>query len=196
MTKHRKVYSLVVYILLLGFISLSLISCQCSTESNGDSDKIWFDFGTSSAEEIVGSSSYHLEGVNDQIEVPFERRAGVKFVSVKLNGIPLEMILDTGCSSTLISVAEANYLYSKGLISDEDIIGETYSQIADGSLRVGLEINLRELEIGGEEALTFQNVRAVIDKNVNAPLLLGNEVFDRVGSVTVDNDRDVVIFSK
>lgn len=196
MTKHRKVYSLVVYILLLGFISLSLISCQCSTESNGDSDKIWFDFGTSSAEEIVGSSSYHLESVRDQIEVPFERRAGVKFVSVKLNGIPLEMILDTGCSSTLISVAEANYLYSKGLISEEDIIGETYSQIADGSLRVGLEINLRELEIGGEEALTFQNVRAVIDKNVNAPLLLGNEVFDRVGSVTVDNDRDVVIFSK
>ena len=108
----------------------------------------------------------------------------------------MEMILDTGCSSTLISVAEANYLYSKGLISEEDIIGETYSQIADGSLRVGLEINLRELEIGGEEALTFKNVRAVIDKNVNAPLLLGNEVFDRVGSVTVDNDRDVVIFSK
>lgn len=196
MTKHRKAYSLLVYILLLGFISLSLISCQCSTESNGDRDKIWFDFGTSSAEEIVGSSSYPLEGVNDQIEVPFERQAGVKFVSVKLNGIPMEMILDTGCSSTLISVAEANYLYSKGLISDEDIIGETYSQIADGSLRVGLEINLRELEIGGEEALTFKNVRAVIDKNVNAPLLLGNEVFDRVGSVTVDNDRDVVIFSK
>ena len=196
MTKHRKVYSLVVYILLLGFISLSLISCQCSTESNGDRDKIWFDFGTSSAEEIVGSSSYPLEGVNDQIEVPFERQAGVKFVSVKLNGIPMEMILDTGCSSTLISVAEANYLYSKGLISDEDIIGETYSQIADGSLRVGLEINLRELEIGGEEALTFKNVRAVIDKNVNAPLLLGNEVFDRVGSITVDNDREVVIFSR
>lgn len=196
MTKHRKVYSLVVYILLLGFIFLSLISCQCSTESNGDSDKIWFDFGTSSVEEIVGSSSYPLEGVNNQIEVPFERQAGVKFVSVKLNGIPMEMILDTGCSSTLISVAEANYLYSKGLISEEDIIGETYSQIADGSLRVGLEINLRELEIGGEEALTFKNVRAVIDKNVNAPLLLGNEVFDRVGSVTVDNDRDVVIFSK
>ncbi|WP_298545451.1 TIGR02281 family clan AA aspartic protease [uncultured Porphyromonas sp.] len=196
MTKHRKAYSLLVYILLLGFISLSLISCQCSTESNGDRDKIWFDFGTSSAEEIVGSSSYPLEGVNDQIEVPFERQAGVKFVSVKLNGIPMEMILDTGCSSTLISVAEANYLYSKGLISDEDIIGETYSQIADGSLRVGLEINLRELEIGGEEALTFKNVRAVIDKNVNAPLLLGNEVFDRVGSITVDNDREVVIFSR
>lgn len=196
MTKHRKAYSLLVYILLLGFISLSIISCQCSTESNGDRDKIWFDFGTSSAEEIVGSSSYPLEGVNDQIEVPFERQAGVKFVSVKLNGIPMEMILDTGCSSTLISVAEANYLYSKGLISDEDIIGETYSQIADGSLRVGLEINLRELEIGGEEALTFKNVRAVIDKNVNAPLLLGNEVFDRVGSITVDNDREVVIFSR
>ena len=44
------------------------------------------------------------------ISVPFIERNGVKYVKVSVNGLDLEMIFDTGCSSTLISVAEANYL--------------------------------------------------------------------------------------
>lgn len=176
----------------VGMALLLLTGCQCSRDKYSDED-VYFDFssgeGTDAGTHTDASGFY-------EVEVPFEQRDGVKVVSVKLNGIPMDMILDTGCSTNLISLAEANYLYNKGVITDEDILGNTISQIADGSLKVGLVINLSMVEIGNEEDLTFRNVQVIVDNNMKAPLLLGNEILDRVSSVTVDNDRNVVIFKQ
>ena len=52
-----------------------------------------------------------------------------------MNGqFTVKMILDSGCSGTLISIAEAKYLYEKGCFTQDDILGTTQSQIADGSI--------------------------------------------------------------
>ena len=55
-------------------------------------------------------------------EVPFREAGGVKFVHVKVNGVGWDMIFDTGCSGTLLSLSEARYLAEKGLLQREDII--------------------------------------------------------------------------
>ncbi len=129
---------------------------------------------------------------DDEIEVPFRNVNGIKYVSVKVNGVGFDMIFDTGCSGALISIAEANYLYQKGKLSEEDILGVTTSQIADGSITVNTVVNLKEVIINDQ--IRCPNVIATVSDNINAPLLLGNAVLDRSASITIDNDKSVLIF--
>lgn len=129
---------------------------------------------------------------DDIVSVSFKEKAGVKYVPVTVNGFGFEMIFDTGCSGTLISIAEAQYLYSKGLLDETDFLGTTPSQIADGSIVENMVINLREVIIDGK--IRCQNVRASVSNNNNAPLLLGNEILDRAASYSVDNDNGLIHF--
>jgi len=91
---------------------------------------------------------------------------------------------------TLISMAEANYLYSKGLLSQEDVIGALDSQVADGRIVKNMVVNLKEVILGDQ--LVFHNVQASVSENMQAPLLLGNEVLNRVASYTIDNAQQVI----
>jgi len=130
---------------------------------------------------------------DEEVAVPFIEQGGVKLIDVTVNGkFTVKMILDSGCSSTLISIAEARFLYEKGGLTQDDILGTTQSQIADGTIVENMVINLRELVIGGEIACS--NVTAIVSSNTQAPLLLGNEVLDRAPSYSVDNQNKVIKF--
>lgn len=102
------------------------------------------------------------------------------------------MLFDTGCSSTLISIAEANYLYQKGVLTDDDILGNVQATIADGSVVNNTLVNLKELIIANK--IICHNVKATVSENAYAPLLLGNEVLNRAASYTIDNEKGVIIF--
>lgn len=130
---------------------------------------------------------------SSDVEVPFTESNGVKLIDVTVNRqFTVKMILDSGCSSTLISIAEAKYLYEKGCFTNDDILGVTQSQIADGSIVENMVINLKELIIGGQIVCT--NVTATVSTNTQVPLLLGNEVLNRVPSYSVDNENKVIKF--
>ena len=75
------------------------------------------------------SADYGQMTEADVISIPFSERNGVKYVNVSVNGFGFEMIFDTGCSGTLISVAEANYLYQKGYLTKDDILGIGQSRL-------------------------------------------------------------------
>lgn len=145
---------------------------------------------TVSAEESNDSS---LAESGEEVIVPFRSQGGVKFVQVSVNGVGFEMIFDTGCSNTLISLAEAKYLYDKGTLTDDDFVGVTQSQIADGSIVENMVVNLKEVVIGGK--IYCPNVMATVSNNLRGPLLLGNEVLDRVATIKIDNERDALIFN-
>ena len=130
---------------------------------------------------------------DEVISVPFNERNGVKFVEVKLNNsIGVDMILDSGCSGATISISEAEYLYNKGVLTDDDLVGAQNSTYADGRMELNQVVNLRELSIGGK--ITCQNVKATIIENPQVPLLLGNDVLNRVSSYEVDNQDQVIKF--
>lgn len=129
----------------------------------------------------------------DIVAVPFIESGGVKYIEVELNRtFTVRMILDSGCSGALISVAEAQHLYSKGVLTDEDFVGKTKSMIADGSVVENMVVNLREVIIGGK--IICPNVQATVSSNAQAPLLLGNEVLNRTASYTVDNQNKTINF--
>ncbi len=134
--------------------------------------------------------SYYDE--SEEVIVPFRNVGGVKYVKVSVNGFGFEMIFDTGCSDALISVAEANYLYQKGKLSVDDILGISHAMIADGSIVENMVVNLREVII--DDQIHCSNVQATVSNNINAPLLLGNDVLDRVATITIDNENEVLVF--
>lgn len=126
-------------------------------------------------------------------EVPFEKRQGVRFVKVKVNGVEMEMLFDTGASDVSISLTEAIYLFKQGKLNPEDIEGYKYSQIADGSIVEGMIINIRQLELG--EGLIAENVKAFVVGNMEAPLLLGNSAIEDFGSFEIDDVDEVIRFN-
>ncbi len=178
-----------IYLLVL---SLLIISCN-----EGKKQLSFYDDSdiTEDNTEIYEGSSNTTVTYNsgDEVAVPFTEQGGVKLIDVTVNRqFTVKMILDSGCSSTVISIAEAKYLYDKGCITQDDILGTTQSKIADGSIVENMVINLRELVIGGQ--ISCANVTAVVSSNTQAPLLLGNEVLNRAPSYSVDNQQQVIKF--
>lgn len=124
-------------------ITTTLFSC------GGDKKTpIYVETENVSEEKETEDTSYAQSG--EEIVVPFRNENGVKYVQVKVNGVGFEMIFDTGCSGALISVAEANYLYQKGKLTQEDILGTAQSQIADGSVVENMVVNLKEVVINDQ----------------------------------------------
>ena len=183
------------------FICLTLSVCIFFSSCNSEKKRqlAFYDTEENAMDSVIydnanfdTSTEVPHESSND-IKVPFEERNGVKLIDVTVNGqFTVKMILDSGCSGTLISIAEAKYLYEKGCFTKDDIIGVAQSQIADGSIVENMVINLKELVIGGKIACT--NVVATVSGNTQAPLLLGNEVLNRVPSYSVDNENEIIIF--
>jgi len=151
-------------------------------------------FETSNASvEQDGNMPGSVLSSGDIVAVPFIESGGVKYIEVELNrAFSVRMILDSGCSGALISVAEAQHLYSKGVLTNEDFVGKSSSMIADGSVVENMVVNLREIIIGGK--IICPNVQATVSSNAQAPLLLGNEVLNRTVSYTVDNQNKTINF--
>ncbi|WP_416438006.1 retropepsin-like aspartic protease family protein [Phnomibacter sp. MR] len=116
---------------------------------------------------------------------------GVRYVWIEINGIRLRFIFDTGASSICISPAEARVLYRQGTLRKEDVLDVEYFQDATGRISEGTKINLREVKIGN---LILENVKATVVDNINAPLLLGQTVLERFGSIEIDNENGEIIF--
>jgi aspartyl protease family protein len=119
-----------------------------------------------------------------------ETEHGVRYVWIEVNGIKLRFIFDTGASNICLSPAEATVLYRQGTLQKEDILTTEYFQDATGRISEGTKINLRTIKVGNAE---LKNVEATVIDNVNAPLLLGQSVLERFGSIEIDNNNNQII---
>ena len=178
----------------LSFILIAILFASCEGKKKRPA---FYDNGADTEIDSVAydnevSSDYEQMSDAEIVSIPFTEKNGVKYVNVSVNGFGFEMIFDTGCSGTLISVAEANYLYQKGYLTQDDIMGVSQSQIADGSIVENMVINLKEVILDGKIRCT--DVTATVSANNNAPLLLGNEVLNRVAAYAVDNENQTINF--
>ena len=89
---------------------------------------------------------------------------------IKVNGIQMNMIFDTGASSISISELEALFLIKQGAISEDDILGTQEFQTATGQISEGTIINIKSVQIGDR---TIFDVKANVVHNLKVPLLLG-----------------------
>ena len=124
-------------------------------------------------------------------EIAVKRNPGGTFeIPCDINGLALQMIFDTGASDVTISSVEANFMFKNGYLSEKDIKGKKYYQIANGQISEGTTITLREVKIGDA---VLHNVDASVVKSQKAPLLLGQSAMERFGTITIDNQNNKLI---
>ena len=126
-------------------------------------------------------------------ELPFTMDGGVCKVKCVINGLPLYFVFDTGASDVSISSVEANFMLKNGYLTDADFLGKQNYVTATGEIHEGTVINLREVRIGD---IVLKDVKASVVKSQAAPLLLGQTVFRRFGTLEVDNKASVIRFRK
>ncbi len=140
------------------------------------------------------SRDHKTKKESEQNEFPnklvMEVENGVRYVWIEVNGIRLRFIFDTGASNICISPIEASLLYRQGTLQKNDILDKEYFQDATGRISEGTKIHLRKIKVGN---IVLQNVEATVVDNVNAPLLLGQSVLERFGSIEIDNENNVII---
>ena len=134
----------------------------------------------------VKQSTTKYKGINS---IPMRREGGVCYVIVKINGVDMEVIIDTGASDVVISSIEALFLLKQGKLTEDDIIGTSYYKIANGTISAGTVIRLKSVQIG-DRILT--DVRATVVDNMEAPLLLGQSALDRFNTVSIDYTNNTI----
>lgn len=169
-------------------VVLSVCFSGCNSHQNED-----YSWDTMDEIEDVEDFEWTDTQPQDYIAIPYTEMYGnTIMLPVKINGVGLDMIFDTGASSTCITVAEAQYLYDKGLLSEDDILNVQAYQTADGNISVGLRVILSKIVIG--ETICVSNVEALVVEDQQAPLLLGQSVLRNFKEVSVDRENNVVKF--
>lgn len=123
-------------------------------------------------------------------EIPLVRQTGGSYlVKASINGLPMDFILDTGCSDVSISQVESDFMFKNGYLSKSDMKGERRYADAGGNINKAQTVNLSTVKLGN---LEVTNIRAGIVPNQKAPLLLGQEVLNRFGKVEIDTVRNLL----
>ena len=109
---------------------------------------------------------------------------GTYEIPCSVNGLPLKMIFDTGASDVTISSVEANFMLKNGYLSDSDVKGKKHYMTASGDIHEGTILKLKEVKLGDA---VLKNIEASVVHSQKAPLLLGQSVLEKFGTITIDN---------
>lgn len=80
-------------------------------------------------------------------------------------------------------------MMKNGYLKSSDIIGKQNYMMVHSEISVGTVINLRNVNSGG---LDVNNIRASVVHNQTVPLLLGQSILSRLGSIEIDNAKRVL----
>ena len=134
-------------------------------------------------EKYLEESETEAEPVVSEIEMK-KMYSGTYEIPCQVNGLPLKMIFDTGASDVTISSVEANFMFKNGYLSGNDVKGKTHYMTASGDIHEGTVLRLREVKLGDA---VLKNIEASVVGNQKAPLLLGQSVLEKFGTITIDN---------
>ena len=118
-------------------------------------------------------------------EVEMKKMYGGTYeIPCTVNGLPLKMIFDTGASDVTISSVEASFMFKNGYLTDSDVKGKTKYMTASGDIHEGTILKLKEVKLGDA---VLKNIEASVVNSQKAPLLLGQSVLEKFGTITIDN---------
>jgi clan AA aspartic protease (TIGR02281 family) len=126
-------------------------------------------------------------------KVEMTKAAGVYMVPCHVNGLPMSFIFDTGASGISLSKEAAKLMVEKGAIKEKDVLGSEYFRIANGDVVEGIIVQLRSFEIAGARV---KDIKASVSLSLEAPMLLGTDVLERFGKVTIDYSNNVLLLGE
>ena len=156
------------------------------------------DFNNNDLKKIVGSYIIYNPNANikpkQNIVKMTKSQSGVFEVPVELNKVlKISFIFDSGASDVSVSPDVALTLIRTGTVEQTDFIGSQVYSFADGSTATSEVFILKEIKIGSH---IIKNVRASISNSINAPMLLGQSVLQRLGKFSIDNNNHTLIIEE
>lgn len=133
-----------------------------------------------------------VDKVMKTIELPMSTTDGSSYIEIRVNGIPMKFLIDSGCNTVSIGYIEYLFLKRQGLVKG---LTETSRdvQLADGSNKNSAVIVIDSISIG---SATVKNVECMVmtpDSLGNIgdpPLLIGLKTFYKFAkTITMDPER-------
>ena len=109
-------------------------------------------------------------------KIPYKRDGDRRLIEGEENDVPLAMVFDWGSYENTISAAQAASLLAA---SDE--------------LKAGTVVNLRSVNLGGQ---VFDDVRATVVEDEEAPLVLGKAMWMRIMMIYDAEEESIISISK
>lgn len=135
-------------------------------------------------------SSIILENASNAIKI-IKTQSGLIEVPVVLNDVlKINFIFDSGASEVSLSPDVALTLMKTGTIFESDWLPSQTYTFADGSKAKSKRFLINKLVIGNQ---TLTNIEASISNSIEAPMLIGQNVMQKLGSVTIDYDNLLLI---
>ena len=131
----------------------------------------------------IGDETAEEEKVVSEIGMK-KMYGGTYEIPCSVNGLPLKMIFDTGASDVTISSVEASFMLKNGYLSENDVKGKKHYMTASGDIHEGTILKLKEVKLGDA---VLKNIEASVVHSQKAPLLLGQSVLEKFGTITIDN---------
>ena len=108
----------------------------------------------------------------------------------RINGsVKIQFILDTGCSSTLLSKEVGDVLFLKGNLVKSDVKGTSPSSYGGVYTAQQREITIRNLTLG---KVKLKNVGASICDRYGGPCLLGMSALDKLDGYSITKDKLII----
>ena len=123
-------------------------------------------------------------------EIQMKKMPGGTYeVPCTINGLPLKFIFDTCASDVTLSSVEANFMPKYDYLSEKDFKGSRRYLTADGTIANGAIVRIKEVKVGD---VTLKNIEASVVNSQKAPLLLGQSILDKFGTITIDNEKSIM----
>ena len=124
-----------------------------------------------------------------EYKISFKENSGVFSISVNINGVLLNFILDSGAGESNISAETESKLLNKGVIRQKDYLDSGLYKLADGSITECKRVKIPKINVGGK---IIYNVIASIGP-AGSPNLLGQSFLNKINMWTIDNAKKCLI---
>ena len=123
-------------------------------------------------------------------QIPLVRKNNQLLLWGRINGsINIQFILDTGCSSMLLSKEVGDILFLKGNLVKSDVKGTLASSYGGVYTAQQKEISIRNLTLG---KIKLKNVEASICDRYGGPSLLGMSALDKLDGYSITKDKLII----
>lgn len=120
-----------------------------------------------------------------QVTIEMTETIGVYYVPCEIDGLPLQLVFDTGASYVSISRPMTLLLERYGYITKDDYIGTTPITVGDGYTKDCPIINLSTVKVGN---LLVHDVQGVIIEGSRPLMMLGQSAIKKLGKTTIDGN--------
>lgn len=132
------------------------------------------------------------EGTSQEMINLRREKGGLFEVECTMNDrVTVPFYIDSGCSESTVPIHIYVTLFKAGTINEGDVLPNRTFTLADGSTVEKHRFLLRKIKIGDK---IFYNIPISITENVNAPLLLGQDVLSRFGMILLDYENNLLIY--